>query len=146
MAERLAAARVSVTFFTDAAIAHALEGADAVVIGADAVTPAWFLNKSGTRLLAAAATQQGVPVYVCATRDKFLSTPLAARLTIREERPDEIWPAPPPNVSVHNRYFEPTSLDLVTAVISDLGVLGAGVVPDACLSPHDDLLSSLGGP
>jgi hypothetical protein len=36
-----------------------------------------------------------------------------------------------------------TPLDLVTAVISDLGVLGAALVPDACVSPHEALLLNL---
>ncbi len=40
--------------------------------------PDWFLNKTGTRMLAASAAQQGVPVYVVATRDKFVSPAVAA--------------------------------------------------------------------
>src|SRR5436190_1738139 len=73
LASRLAAAGIAVTYFSDAAISQALGGADAVVFGADAVAPEWFLNKSGTRMLAAAAGQQGLPVHVIATRDKFVS-------------------------------------------------------------------------
>jgi translation initiation factor 2B subunit (eIF-2B alpha/beta/delta family) len=46
-------------------------------------------------------------------------------------------------VSVRNRYFERTPLDLVTAVISDLGVLGAALVPDACPTSDDALLLDL---
>ena len=134
---------MAVTHYADAALAQALEGADAVVIGADAVSPDWFLNKSGTRMLAAAAAQQGVPVYVCATRDKLVSRAVAARLSVRDESPSEVWPSPPSGVTVRNRYFEPTPLDLVSAVISDIGVLGAALVPDACHSPHEALLLDL---
>jgi translation initiation factor 2B subunit (eIF-2B alpha/beta/delta family) len=114
-----------------------------VVVGADAVSPDWFLNKSGTRMLATAAAQQGVPLYVCATRDKFVSRAIAGRLSIRDESPSEIWPAPPAGVTVRNRYFEPTPVDLVSAVISDIGVLGAALVPDACHSPYEALLLGL---
>jgi translation initiation factor 2B subunit (eIF-2B alpha/beta/delta family) len=143
LAQRLAAGGIPVTHYADAAIAQALDGVDAMVVGADAVSPDWFLNKSGTRMLAAAAAQQGVPVYVCATRDKLVSRAIAARLSVRDESPSEIRPSPPAGVTVRNRYFEPTPLDLVSALISDIGVLGAALVPDACESPHEALLLDL---
>jgi len=128
----LAAAGVSVDFFTDAAIARALDDAHAVLVGADAVGPTWFCNKSGTRMLAAAATQQGVPVYVVATRDKFVGDQVAARMSIRSENAREVWEDPPGGIAVRNPYFEPTSLDLVTSVITDFGVLGTGMIPEVC--------------
>ena len=137
LAARLAAAGTPVTCFADAALAHALAGADAVVVGADAVCPEWFLNKSGTHMLAAVAGQQGVPFYVMATRDKFVSHEVAARLVVKEGGPAEIWEAPPSGVTVRNPYFEPTPLDLVTSVISDIGILGAGMIPDVCRQSHD---------
>jgi translation initiation factor 2B subunit (eIF-2B alpha/beta/delta family) len=143
LAERLSAAGVPVTIYADGALGQAIDTADAVLVGADAVVPEWFLNKSGTRMLAAAAAQRGLPLYVCATRDKFLSSAIAARLTIRDEPAAEIWSSPPPGVSVRNRYFERTPLDLVTAVISDVGTLGAALVPDACPTLHDALLLDL---
>jgi len=117
LAERLAAAGIAVTHYTDAALGHAIAGATAVLTGADAVTPDWFLNKTGTRMLAAVAGSEGVPVYVAATLDKFVSRDVAGRLDIREESPAEIWPAPPAGVRVRNPYFEATSLHLVSAVI-----------------------------
>lgn len=132
LAAQLAATGTPVTFFGDAAIGHALNSADAVVVGADAIASFWFLNKSGTRMLAAAATQQGVPMYVVATRDKFAGPELAARLALRHGDPGEVWTEPPVGVDVRNPYFESTPLDLVTAVISDIGVLGAGMIPDVC--------------
>jgi methylthioribose-1-phosphate isomerase len=143
MAEQLAAAGVSVTHYTDAALGHALSGADGLLVGADAISPDWFLNKSGTRMLVASAVQQGVPVYVLATRDKFLSTAIASHLEVRDEGADQVWPSPPPGVSVRNPCFETTPIDLVSAVISDAGVLGAGLVADACSTAGDDVLLDL---
>ena len=137
LAARLATTGVPVTLFSDAAIAHALSTSDAVVVGADAVCSDWFLNKSGTRMLAAAAAQLGVPVYVAATRDKFVGPPLESRLLDREGAPAEIWESPPPGVEVRNPYFESTPLDLVTTVITDVGVLGVGMVPDVCSASAD---------
>lgn len=132
LAAQIAATGVPVTYFGDAAIGHALHGADAVIVGADAIAPYWFLNKSGTQMLAAAATQQGVPVYVAATRDKFLGQEMATQLVIRSGDPGEVWAEAATGVEVRNPYFESTSLDLVTAVISDIGVLGSGMIPDVC--------------
>jgi translation initiation factor 2B subunit (eIF-2B alpha/beta/delta family) len=132
LAADLAAAGIAVTCYGDAAIADALDTADAVLVGADAVAPSWFLNKTGTRMLAAAATYQSVPVYVVATRDKFVDDAVAGQLGERPVDPREVWDSPPEGVRVHNAYFEATSLDLVTSVISDMGVLGAGMVPDVC--------------
>ena len=132
LATDLAAAGMPVTLFSDSAIAHALDDADAVMVGADAIAPSWFLNKSGTRMLAAAAAQRGVPVYVIAARDKFVRQQIADGLVIRSGDATEIWATPPPGVDVRNPYFESTPFDLVTAVISDVGILGTGMIPDVC--------------
>ena len=137
LASRLAGLGIPVTCYSDAAIGQALGSADAVIVGADAVGPEWVLNKSGTRMLAAAATQQGIPVYVVASRDKFVSRTVGARLVAKEGATSEIWFAPPPGVTVRNPYFELTPLDLIASVISDVGVLGAGMVPDVCEAAHD---------
>ena len=123
LAGRLADAGIPVTFFTDAAIGQALAGAHDVVVGADAVTPEWFLNKSGTGALAAEAARQGVGLWVIASRDKFLDQGAGDRLPIREGAPAEVWTTPPPGVTVRNPYFERVPLTLVSAVISDVGVL-----------------------
>ena len=137
LAASLASAGVLVTCVADAALAHAMPRVDAVLVGADAIAPDRVLNKSGTRMLAAAAIQHGIPVYVAATRDKMVSAAVADTLTIREGDADEIWPAPPPGVTVRNPYFEWTPLDLVAALLTDAGVLGAGMAPAACAAAHD---------
>lgn len=137
MAAHMAARGLTVTFYSDAAIGHALGGADAVIVGADAISPDWFLNKSGTRMLASAASLVGVPVYVVATRDKFVAPPVARRLTMREGATHEIWDVPPAGVTVRNPYFEATPLDLLTSVITDAGLLGAGMIGDVCRSMHN---------
>jgi hypothetical protein len=139
LAARLASSGIAVTCFGDAAIGHGLPSADAVLVGADAVAPEWFLNKSGTRMLAAAAAQQGLPVYVVATRDKFVGDAVAARIVVTEGTPMEVWETPPERVTVRNPYFERTPLDLVANVITDLGVLGVGMVPDVCNESQDAL-------
>jgi len=119
MAAALAAAGARVELLTDAALALALPGADGLLVGADAVAPGWFLNKTGTAALAAAAARAGTPVFLLATGDKFLDAEGAARLRIDEHDPREVWDAAPPGVVVRNPYFERVPLEVVTAVISD---------------------------
>jgi translation initiation factor 2B subunit (eIF-2B alpha/beta/delta family) len=138
LAREMTALGIEVTFFTDAAIASALAGAQAVLVGADAVAPRWFLNKVGTRMRAAAASFAGCPFYVAATRDKFLRESASRALLIREGTPAEVWDSPPPQVSIRNPYFESTSLDLITALITDSGILGAGMAGDVCAAAPDD--------
>jgi translation initiation factor 2B subunit (eIF-2B alpha/beta/delta family) len=126
MAARLAAAGIPITFYTDAAIGVALADASAVLIGADAVAPAWFLNKVGTRMLAAAAQQQGVPTYVLAGRDKFLTAEASAQLSIRSGAAEEVWPEIQSGITTLNPYFEQIPLELTSAVITDVGALSPG--------------------
>jgi translation initiation factor 2B subunit (eIF-2B alpha/beta/delta family) len=140
LAARLAAAGAQVDFFTDAALAEALADADAVLTGTDALAPDWFVNKSGTRLLAAAAAEQVVPVYVLATREKFVGRALGKCLILREGPADEVWVSPPAGVAVRNPYFEMIPLHLVSNIISDIGVLEPGMVRDVCESASDPLI------
>jgi translation initiation factor eIF-2B subunit delta len=132
LAARLAAAGCRVRFFTDAAIGHALDGCDAVIVGADAVSAQWFVNKSGTRLLAAAAAHCGVPVYVLAGREKFVTADVEKHLEIVEGNLDEVWPDAPATISIRNPYFERTPLELVAGVVTDVGMLSSDAVAQLC--------------
>ena len=133
-AAALTAAGATVRLLTDAGLGGAIDEADAVLLGADAVGPQAFINKTGSRMLAAAAQHRGVAVYVLATSDKLATPALWPHLTIQSQAPDEVWDAPAPDVAVENRYFEVVPLDLATAVFTDMGVLGVDMVPAACAS------------
>lgn len=132
LATALSREGIDVALYTDAALAAALHGANAVLFGADAIGPGWFLNKCGTWQLAVAASTAGVPAYVLATRDKFVPLPLAGFLSIVEHDPREVWDAPPPGVRVGNPYFERVPLDWIAGIVTDAGLLGAGMVEEAC--------------
>lgn len=137
LAAALAQAGIPVACFGDAAIAAALADADGVVVGADAVGPAAVINKAGTAMLAAAAMRRGLPVHVLASRDKFVCARLAAVIEITHGPAAEIWRDPPPGVQVRNPYFEPTAFDLVTALVSDAGVIPASQAGDVCEATAD---------
>ena len=134
LATHLASSGVPVMVFADAALGHALDDCDAVIVGADAVSPEWVLNKSGTRMLAADASRRGMPVFVVAGREKFVGASTAARLAVVDAGGASVWAGAPAGVEIRNPLFERTPLDLITGVISDIGVLGADAVAEVCAS------------
>lgn len=148
LAAGLAAGTVAVDFYTDAGLSVALTHTDALVVGADAIAPEWFLNKCGTRLLAASAAALGVPVYVLATRDKFVAPALAPLLSVADHDPAEIWPSSAGRVRIRNPYFEAVPLSLVSALVTDAGVLAADAAPEACRANGagitDEIVAALG--
>jgi hypothetical protein len=77
LARRLAAAGLDVTLVTDAQAGVFVREADAVLLGADAVTPQGVVNKAGSLLLALAARAAGVPVLAVATTLKVSPGPVA---------------------------------------------------------------------
>ena len=136
MAADLTAAGVEVTLCTDAAVSAVVEASaiqlDAIVVGADAVTPRWFVNKCGSRQLIAAVGTDGVPTYVVASRDKFIGPMLASELTPSGGPPEEVWRTPPPAVIVANPYFEKVPIEAVAMFVTDAGPVGPGSVLDLC--------------
>ncbi len=136
LALALAEAGVPVDFYMDAALGEALQrgklGGTVVLTGADAVTPSWFINKTGTSMLAAAASRIGVPFYVAATRDKFMDARAARLLRIVEHNPRAVWDEAPAGVRVRNAWFEKVPADLLSGIITDTGTLLPGMLEEAC--------------
>ncbi len=143
MACALAESGISVDFYEDAALGEALrhdrEGDIVVLVGADAVTPSWILNKTGTSMLAAAAGEQGVPVYVAAARDKFMDPRAARLLRIVEHDPRKVWEDAPSGVAVRNAWFERVPSDWLTGVITDAGTLSPDMLEEACRAASADV-------
>jgi translation initiation factor 2B subunit (eIF-2B alpha/beta/delta family) len=121
LASRLCAQGVAVELYTDGGISAAVDTAEAVLVGADAIGPERFVNKVGTGALCALASARGVPVYVLAGSEKVMSAELFDRLSVNEGPPDEVWADPPSALLVRNPYFEAVPLTLVTLVITERG-------------------------
>ena len=135
MEASLARAGIAVTLCTDAAVGvvvrdtePAVEAVEAVVVGADAVTPDWFLNKCGTHALATAAASAGIPVYVVASRATFLNPILSVALRHRLGPAQEVWDSLPAGVEAVNPYFERVPLEVVSMFVTDVGPIGTGSV------------------
>lgn len=123
LAERLAGAGVNVLLVVDAAAAMFMESADVAVVGADSVLhDGSFVNKVGTRTVALAARDQGVPFYVVCSTSKFnVMNYLGRGVELEEKDPAEV--AEIEGVNVRNPYFEVVPGRLVTGIITETGVM-----------------------
>tara|TARA_Y100001949_G_scaffold37049_1_gene29560 strand:- start:2969 stop:4027 length:1059 start_codon:yes stop_codon:yes gene_type:complete len=127
-------AGIDVTVLPDAAMASTvLSGqVDAYIVGADRIaTNGDTANKIGTVGHALAAREAGIPFYVAAptsTIDPAL--PSGARIEIEERDESEVHEiqgkrVTPHGVAVANPAFDVTPANLITAIITEVGVLQA---------------------
>lgn len=127
LARELAAAGVEVRLIVDAAAALLMGEARLVLLGADAVTGEGVINKVGSRAIALAAREHGVPVYALATGDKLV--PSGYRMPPEPAHPAyEVFAEQVQGISVLNYYFEETPLDLFTGIVSEDGLLAKEVL------------------
>ncbi len=132
LAAALASDGLKVTVVADAAIASDLRAGDVVLVGADAVSSSWFINKTGTEALCAVAERHGIAGYAVAGREKFVGPAIARRLALREDDPATLWPDPPAGIEVHNALFERITLERVAGIITDTGLLAGEMIAQAC--------------
>ncbi|RFU38180.1 S-methyl-5-thioribose-1-phosphate isomerase [Actinomadura logoneensis] len=103
---------------------------DAAIVGADRVAANGdTANKVGTLAVALACAAAGIPFLVAAPWSTVdLATPDGARIPIEQRAPAEILanggtPVAPPGARAHNPAFDVTPARLVTALITETGVL-----------------------
>jgi methylthioribose-1-phosphate isomerase len=126
--------RISVTLITDNMAGHVMQRGmvDLVIVGADRIAANGDVaNKIGTYTLAVLAARHGIPFYVAAplsTVDAGIET--GSTIPIEERGADEVtgyggirWA--PSGVNVLNPAFDVTPAELVTALITERGVIKA---------------------
>ncbi len=101
---------------------------DAVIVGADRITKDAVFNKIGTYMHAVCAKHHGIPFYVAAPVSTFDADASEIDITIEQRDRTEVSgffgrTTVPENVPVINYAFDATPLDLVTAIITEKGVL-----------------------
>ncbi|MCU1646910.1 MAG: mtnA [Nocardia sp.] len=120
------------TIDSAAAWAMATEGVDAVLVGADRITADGSVaNKIGTYMLAIAAKQHGIPFIVVApesTRD--VATARGSDIVVEQRAASEVTgfggvTTAPEGTLTFNPAFDVTPPELVTAVVTENGVLGS---------------------
>jgi methylthioribose-1-phosphate isomerase len=133
----LARAGVPHELIVDGAAAGLLRAgqADAVVVGCDRVAANGDVaNKVGTYGLALAARAAGVPFVVAGPTSSIdPAAPSGDAIDIEERGPDEVLtfagsPIAPPGTAARNPAFDVTPAELVTALVTERGVLVPGDV------------------
>ena len=120
LARDLAHHGVHVTFISDAAAASLVREATVIMVGADSVSQRGLVNKIGTRGLALAAREEGIPLFVLCGSQKFI--PEAFVVIEKTKSEDELLTDPVPNLSVRNVYFDTTPLEYLRGVVTEEGL------------------------
>ncbi|WP_156922155.1 S-methyl-5-thioribose-1-phosphate isomerase [Cohnella thermotolerans] len=127
-------AGVDVTLITDNMAGHVMSKGwvQAVIVGTDRVAANGDVaNKIGTYSVAVLAKAHQIPFYVaCPLSTIDLSTPTGADIPIEERHPDEVTQGfgrrtAPEGVAVYNPAFDVTPHELVTAIITEKGIVRA---------------------
>jgi len=125
-------AKVPVTLICDSMAAHLMQRGkiQAVIVGADRITANGdAANKIGTYGLAVLAKHHGIPFYVAAPYSTFdLSLKDGMLIEIEERKADEVrrpqgTQFSPADVPVANPAFDVTPAALITAIITERGVI-----------------------
>ena len=123
---------IDVTLITDNMAGHFFQQGrfDAVIVGADRIAANGdAANKIGTYTVAVLARAHGVPFYVAAPISTVdIATPDGSAIPIEERSADEVTSIggvaiAPEGVAVRHPAFDVTPAALITAIITDRGVL-----------------------
>ena len=123
---------IDVTLITDSMAGHFFQQNrfDAVVVGADRIAANGdAANKIGTYTLAVLANAHGVPFYIAAPFSTVdVATPNGAAIPIEERSAREVTDIggsriAPEGIAVRHPAFDVTPARLITAIITDRGVL-----------------------
>jgi methylthioribose-1-phosphate isomerase len=132
---------IDVTVITDSTAAHLMRTGkiDAVVVGADRITRDAVFNKIGTYMHAVCAYHHKIPFYVAAPLSTFDTENRERDVIIEERGREEVTTMGsrtfvPAACAVKNFAFDATPLDLVTAIITERGVLRPPIGIDSILS------------
>jgi methylthioribose-1-phosphate isomerase len=125
----------SCTIISDTAVGFMMQSGrvDKVVLGADRVTKDGFVfNKIGTYQIAVLAERHGIPFYPAAPSSSFDLKLTHDQVTIEERPAEEVVKIrgrriAPKGVPVANPAFDMTPPELVTAIVSDRGVVRSPV-------------------
>jgi methylthioribose-1-phosphate isomerase len=123
------------TIISDTAVGSMMQSGrvDLAIVGADRITKdGYIFNKIGTYQVAVLAKRHGVPFYPAAPASSFDLTRTHDQVTIEERPSEEVVKIrgrriAPRGVPVANPAFDATPPELVTAIVSDRGVIKSPV-------------------
>jgi len=123
-AENIAKMGIPVVHFVDSAGRTFLKKADLFLFGCDAITAEGKIyNKIGTENFAEFANENRIPTYSVTNSWKFDPlTSFGTEEKIEQRDPKEVWENPPAGVTIMNPAFEIISPDIITGIITELGI------------------------
>jgi ribose 1,5-bisphosphate isomerase len=126
-AKELSEYGIPVTHFVDAAARVALKESDVMLIGCESITnEGKIINKIGSEMFAEIAKSLDVPVYACTDSWKFdVKTVFGFDIEIEKRHEREVWKDKPKNVKINNFAFEIVRPDVLSGVISELGIFNS---------------------
>ncbi len=119
---------IPVTFIDDTAVGLYISKVNKVMVGADRVcADGAVVNGIGTYQLALVSERDKIPFYVLCDTLKFDPKLKSSEVELEEKEPSEIVEPGKlsPEVRIKNPYFDITPLELVTAVVTENGLLTA---------------------
>jgi len=124
-AKELLAADIPVTMFVDSASTSAIRESDLFLFGVDAISSnGTIINKIGNKMLAEIAERYDVPRYACTFSWKFdPKTVLGEIEKIESRKVSEVWQKKPKKLKISNVVFEEIPANLISGIISELGLL-----------------------
>ncbi len=124
-AEETAKLGIPVAHFVDSAGHTYMKKADLFLFGCDAVTAdGKIYNKVGTAFLAELASKYQIPAFSITNSWKFDPVTMKGVDEVIEQRdPKEVWETPPTGVTIMNPAFDVISPDIVTGIITELGLV-----------------------
>jgi methylthioribose-1-phosphate isomerase len=140
--------RIPVTLICDSMAAWVMKSGrvQAVVTGADRIAANGdAANKIGTYSVALLARAHGIPFYVAAPSSTFdFNLPTGDAIPIEERNPAEIThgfgrPTAPDGVGVYNPAFDVTPAELITALVTERGIIrpvNATTIADSLARDH----------
>ncbi len=132
MAASLGMAGVPASVIADSAIFRFLPEVKLVLVGADAVSPRSLFSKTGTALLAMAASEFGVRIYALCPSDRLLPRPYEPPPE-QPKDPRELLERDLPHVTAANYYVDATPLQYLTGFVTEDGILTPAQLRDRFL-------------
>ena len=142
-AKELSEAGIDTTLIVDGAMARYASKADLALVGADAITSTGDLvNKIGTLSLAIVMRSYNKPLFSAAEIFKYDPfTAFGFREPIEMRSAEEVWKNAPSDVKILNPAFDLIPNHLITAYITDRGILAPSDISKAFEEAKGQLFS-----
>lgn len=127
-AQKLEEGGINTTLIADAASFHFLNEIDLILVGADGICYEGVVNKIGTKGLAIAASEHGIPLYVLAEESKFLPVKYRKSPIIPEKNQDELFNGEDHALKALNVYFDITPFKFITGIVTENGLISGTAV------------------